>query len=248
MAEHVGPVSFSVAAGEILALVGLRGAGHDIVGRVLFGDCKRTSGEIVLDGRRIEASAPAEAMRQHIGFVSSKRAEESLAGSMLVRENLFLNPVMIGTGVLGIIGRGAESADSAKLLKRFSVRPEDPERVVGTLGGCRRATTGARPARRRNRAESFRHRPSVTEPDRSARRPMWPGWAIPPPGSHGPPIMFRATAPPAPPPPRAPPPECRARRQDPEVRPDSATTGQARARGRARRAMPRANESWPVAG
>ena len=135
MAEHVGPVSFSVAAGEILALVGLRGAGHDIVGRVLFGDCKRTSGEIVLDGRRIEASAPAEAMRQHIGFVSSKRAEESLAGSMLVRENLFLNPVMIGTGVLGIIGRGAESADSAKLLKRFSVRPEDPERVVGTLSG-----------------------------------------------------------------------------------------------------------------
>src|SRR5271165_1645980 len=36
IAEHVGPVTFSVAAGETLGLVGLRGAGHHTVGRAIF--------------------------------------------------------------------------------------------------------------------------------------------------------------------------------------------------------------------
>ena len=44
VAEHVGPVSFSVAAGETLGLVGLRGAGHHTVGRAIFGHTPMESG------------------------------------------------------------------------------------------------------------------------------------------------------------------------------------------------------------
>jgi ribose transport system ATP-binding protein len=49
---HVGPVSFKVAAGETLGLVGLRGAGHHTIGRAIFGETHLQSGHVALDGRR----------------------------------------------------------------------------------------------------------------------------------------------------------------------------------------------------
>ena len=55
----VGPVSFKVAAGEIVGLVGLRGAGHDTVGRAIFGDIGSTSGSISLLGSPLTASRAA---------------------------------------------------------------------------------------------------------------------------------------------------------------------------------------------
>src|ERR1700735_240327 len=78
VAERVGPVSFSVAAGEILGLVGLRGAGHHTIGGASFGQTPMTAGRLTLDGEQIAPSGPAEAMAQGVGFVSSRRAEEGV--------------------------------------------------------------------------------------------------------------------------------------------------------------------------
>jgi ribose transport system ATP-binding protein len=131
----VGPASFTVMAGEILSLVGLRGAGHDVIGRTIFGDIAPTAGRFVLAGRAIRVSDPARAMRDGIGFVSSKRAEENLAVALTVRENLYINPLATGKRFWDILAPHAERRAAADVLQRFSVRPRDPERVIGTLSG-----------------------------------------------------------------------------------------------------------------
>jgi ribose transport system ATP-binding protein len=135
VAAHIGPVSFQVAAGETLGLVGLRGAGHHTIGRAIFGQVPLSAGHIGLHGRRVDPADPADAMRKGIGFVSSRRGEESLAANMAVRENVYMNPVATGKGVLQFMGHEAELADAKAVLARFSVRPEDPERVMATLSG-----------------------------------------------------------------------------------------------------------------
>jgi ribose transport system ATP-binding protein len=135
VAGDVGPVSFAVAAGEIVGLVGLRGAGHDVVGRAIFGDIAITSGTISLTGAPLAIRAPADAIRQRIGFVSSKRGEESLAPNLTVRENLFINPVIRGGRILAAISLAREQARCIRTLHRFSVRPPEPERVIATLSG-----------------------------------------------------------------------------------------------------------------
>ena len=135
VAEHVGPVSFTVAAGETLGLVGLRGAGHHTIGRALFGQMPLLAGHIHLAGNLVDPADPADAMRKSIGFVSSRRAEESLAANMAVRENIYMNPVATGKGVVDFVSRRRELAETRSVLSRFSVRPEDPECAVATLSG-----------------------------------------------------------------------------------------------------------------
>jgi ribose transport system ATP-binding protein len=96
IAGHVGPVSFSIAAGETLGLVGLRGAGHHTIGRAIFGEAPVSAGRIALDGEIISPRSAEEAMAKGVGFVSSRRAEESLAANLDVRENIYMNPAASG--------------------------------------------------------------------------------------------------------------------------------------------------------
>ncbi len=135
IAERVGPVSFSVGAGEILGLVGLRGAGHHTVGRAIFSHTPMASGRLTLDGHPIAPSSPAEAMANGLGFVSSRRAEEGLAASLEVRENIYLNPAASGRGVLEWIPRARELGDAQAAVRRFSIKTAGVEEPVATLSG-----------------------------------------------------------------------------------------------------------------
>jgi ribose transport system ATP-binding protein len=132
---EVGPVSFKLAAGEIVGLVGLRGAGHHVVGRAIFGDLATSSGKLSLLGTPMKLAQPRDAIRRGIGFVSSKRGEESLAPSLTVRENLYINPVTTGATLVAPIAPASEQARCLRVLHRYSVRPPETERIVTTLSG-----------------------------------------------------------------------------------------------------------------
>jgi ribose transport system ATP-binding protein len=116
-------------------LVGLRGQGHEAVGRAVGGVSPSTSGEIRVGGATKRLRRPSDAIDAGIGFASSKRTEEGLATTMNVRENLFLNPFNFGRRALSILPAAKESRDAAAILNRLDVRPRDPERDVTTLSG-----------------------------------------------------------------------------------------------------------------
>ncbi len=133
----VGPVSLRLYRGEILGLVGLRGAGQDLVGRAVFGD----TGDFVQAGairvleKPFRARTPADAMSSGVAFVSSKRTEEGVAGSLTVRENIYPNAAMQGQSLLRPMRPAEERRRIKAVMERFDVRPRDPEREVGTLSG-----------------------------------------------------------------------------------------------------------------
>jgi ribose transport system ATP-binding protein len=135
LARRIGPVSFDLAAGEVLGLVGLRGAGHDVVGRVIFGDVALEAGRIELVGAPLEAATPYAAITRGVGFVSSKRREEGMAPSLSARENLFMNPAMIGIRAVRPIRPTVERAWAHAVLRRLSVRPPDTERPIINFSG-----------------------------------------------------------------------------------------------------------------
>ena len=131
----IGPVSFSLGEGEILGLAGLRAQGHEGVGRMIAGVFRPTGGTIALDGKPLALTTTAEAIRAGIGFATGRRAEEAVAPALTVRENLFLNPLNFNARRFQLRHLREEMKAAASILSRFSVKPADPNRDIGTLSG-----------------------------------------------------------------------------------------------------------------
>ena len=131
----VGPVSLTLRQGEMLGLVGLRGAGQEQVGRALFGLAEIDAGSVVLSGATPDLSTPGTAMRAGIGLVAGDRTAESLAMPLSVRENMFLNPAANGRRAFDWRQPSAELRHARVLCGRFGVRPCDPSRPAETLSG-----------------------------------------------------------------------------------------------------------------
>ena len=82
-------VSFDVAAGEVVTLVGRNGAGKTTLLRCLMGLHPTTSGRIELDGRDITRLAPHKRCRLGLGYVPDDRG---IYSTLTVEENLTLPP------------------------------------------------------------------------------------------------------------------------------------------------------------
>ncbi|ROZ69604.1 sugar ABC transporter ATP-binding protein [Ramlibacter sp. WS9] len=132
---NAGPVTFTAHKGEVLGLIGLRGAGHEAVSRALFGLAEIARGTVRLNGEVVRPRNPAQAVALGIALVAADRLEENLAGSLTVKENLFPHPALIFGRLMARLSRGAESAQAQALIQRFDVNPPAPQADVQTLSG-----------------------------------------------------------------------------------------------------------------
>jgi ribose transport system ATP-binding protein len=130
----IGPVSFRVDRGELLGLVGLRGAGHEEVGRALFG-LMAHSGEVTLEGAAPDLTSPQGATVSGIGLVARDRVVESIAPALSIRENAFLNPANSGRKLFSLMGRKAEHGMARALGARVGLSPNDPTLAIEALSG-----------------------------------------------------------------------------------------------------------------
>jgi ribose transport system ATP-binding protein len=91
--QAVDQVSFELAGGEILALVGENGAGKSTLTRMLGGTQMPDSGRIYLRGNPVSFSNASDALHAGISMVYQ---ELSLIGGLSVAENIFANRQPVG--------------------------------------------------------------------------------------------------------------------------------------------------------
>lgn len=128
------PVSFSLREGELLGLVGLRGAGHELVGRALFGS-EPFGGSVLLNGQAPDLSSTIAAMKSGIGLIARDRTEESAALSLSIRENMFLNPGASGRTLFSRMSPRREAALTQEAGNGVGLRPNDPSIPIEALSG-----------------------------------------------------------------------------------------------------------------
>jgi ABC-type sugar transport system ATPase subunit len=128
-------VGFDVRAGEIVALFGLLGAGHEEVTRALFGAEPATTGEVRVDGQPVDLSSPRAAKAAGIGLVPQDRKNEGLVLGMGVADNITLgNWSDIATA--GVLNGAREVERAGRWVQRLGIRARSGLRQeVQTLSG-----------------------------------------------------------------------------------------------------------------
>ena len=130
----VAPLDFALRQNEIVGLVGLRGAGHEAISRALFG-LVPFEGQITLDGEAPDLSSPQKALNSGVGLIAKDRTEESIAMSLSIRENTFLNPQGIGRTLLQMLTPKAEADQAAIIGAQLGLSPNDPSLAIEALSG-----------------------------------------------------------------------------------------------------------------
>jgi len=132
---RVKDVSFTVRAGEVVALAGLVGAGRTEVGRALFGASRASGGRIVLDGQERRFTHPAEAVANGVGWVSEDRKAEGLVASMSVLANITLPHLVDYSRRGGLIDGRREQAAVRDQVERLDIRTAGIQQAVSELSG-----------------------------------------------------------------------------------------------------------------
>jgi rhamnose transport system ATP-binding protein len=127
-------VSLTVRAGEIVGLAGLVGSGRSELAQVVFGILSADSGEVLLGGKPVHITSPAQAMKLGIAYVPEDRGTQGLVRQMKIRENLSM-AVLQSLVKGGFVDRPAEKTLAAHSVQQLGIRATSIEQVVNKLSG-----------------------------------------------------------------------------------------------------------------
>ena len=127
-------INIKAKKGEVLGISGLMGAGRTEIMRSVFGLDPKDSGEVFIDGKKIEIKNPADSIKNKIGFVTENRQEEGLILDESIRENIsLLNFDKFSKN--SFIDKAKEKNLSDNLVDSFKVKTQSSESKISDLSG-----------------------------------------------------------------------------------------------------------------
>jgi ABC-type uncharacterized transport system ATPase subunit len=134
--ERLSDISFSLHAGEILAVAGVDGNGQSDLADVLAGLRDATGGGIDLAGQDITALPVAERLAAGLAYIPVDRATTSLVPAMSVADNLALREFnRTPFSHHGWLRRRAFEEHARERMQQFGIRAAGPDAPARTLSG-----------------------------------------------------------------------------------------------------------------
>ena len=134
--QRLRSASFSLRAGEVLALAGIDGNGQAELADTLAGLCAPTRGRILFDGRDITGDGASARLAAGIAYIPADRAGTSLVQTMSIEDNLMLRDFHrrpFSTG--GRIDRVALRRVALERMRDFDIRAAAPTLPARSLSG-----------------------------------------------------------------------------------------------------------------
>lgn len=135
-------VSFSIAPGEVVGLMGDNGAGKSTLVKILAGNYLPTSGRMMLSGEPVSFANPAQARDRGIEVVYQDLA---LCNNLSAAANVFLGrESMRWFGPFRILDRAAMNRRARELFRELASETRPRDLVDRMSGGQRQAVAIAR--------------------------------------------------------------------------------------------------------
>lgn len=127
-------VSFDLHRGEILGLTGLLGTGRSELLKAAFGAMSKVSGEVYLDGKKVDIQSTADAIQLGIGMLTENRGLDGYVKTMSVGQNMSL--VILRKLVHhGLIDGKRELSLINEYFQRINIKAPSPKTPILSLSG-----------------------------------------------------------------------------------------------------------------
>nr|WP_276538711.1 sugar ABC transporter ATP-binding protein [Murimonas intestini] len=132
--KMVRDVSFELHKGEILGFSGLMGAGRTETARALFGADKKDSGEIYVNGKKVNIKSPQDAVQAGIGYLSEDRKRYGVVVDKTVAENTTMASLENFTNGI-FVNNKKEKEITKKYVDALKTKTPSIEQKVKNLSG-----------------------------------------------------------------------------------------------------------------
>ena len=127
-------IDLAVAAGEVVGIAGLVGAGRSELLETIFGVRPARGGSVAVDGRPVAAGSVRSAIRAGLALVPEDRKRTGLLLASSVCENATLAMLPDAPAAPLVDGRWQQRVTS-DMVTRLGVKSASPAAAVGTLSG-----------------------------------------------------------------------------------------------------------------
>ncbi len=133
---QVKDVSFDLRKGEILGIAGLVGAGRTEMVEAIFGARTLLSGEIFIDGKKINNSEPHKAIRNHFALLTEERRETGIYPVADITFNSCIANIESYRGPLRLLKTKKMLQDTDTQIKNMRIKtPHKKEQIRNLSGG-----------------------------------------------------------------------------------------------------------------
>ncbi|MFI5952172.1 sugar ABC transporter ATP-binding protein [Cryptosporangium sp. NPDC051539] len=128
------PVSFRVAAGEVVGLAGGGGSGKREIAETVVGLRRPQGGTVTVDGTVLKPGSVPASLAAGVGLVPQDRHAEGFVADLSIAENLTMT-VPRRLGRFGLISRRRRDRLASGLIEELAVKTPGPDLAVSALSG-----------------------------------------------------------------------------------------------------------------
>lgn len=135
LANGFADCSFSLREGEILGITGLLGSGRTELAEAIFGYHAAESGEILIDGKKVEIRSVKDGIANGIGYVPPERNVQGLFMEQSIADNISITSWKKHSNSLGFVDEKSIDESVNHWVQELSIKINDTGDDMRTLSG-----------------------------------------------------------------------------------------------------------------